>query len=448
LLLYSAGFIRIEVKFSDHEQRLVAVEEVISRIKQGMVDTSLKEKPMVLHTEEDLAKDRGKLHRFTRSVANSTPFNKSANLKQALEEVVTSSFKKICHNSGNFCPRGLPGPPGRRGRKGSKGMMGQPGRSGKQGIMGLPGIRGEKGIKGDIGPSGIPGMKGEPGESISAPKVTLSTSKLTVNESTTASLLCSASGNPAPQVAWSRVNGSLPSNRTKVKSEGLIQINDARLEDAGKYKCLARNILGREETVASLVVQSPPKISLSFGPSYVEKGKNITLPVCHVTGFPPAVIRWFKMHDSHLDQARTVTEDGQLSILNAEKKDSGSYKCEASNHLGQDSAFTQLNVVELPQFITKPPSQLQVSTVQNITVRCQATGDPQPKVTWVKENGELPVGRSKASVDGTLKIWNPKVEDSGRYTCVASSNNIFAKAISTMKLTVKKSSMFSCWRRG
>ena len=144
------------------------------------------------------------------------------------------------------------------------------------------------------------------------------------------------------------------------------------------------------------------------------------------------------MHDSHLDQARTVTEDGQLSILNAEKKDSGSYKCEASNHLGQDSAFTQLNVVELPQFITKPPSQLQVSTVQNITVRCQATGDPQPKVTWVKENGELPVGRSKASVDGTLKIWNPKVEDSGRYTCVASSNNIFAKAISTMKLTVKK----------
>ena len=211
---------------------------------------------MVLHTEEDLAKDRGKLHRFTRSVANSTPFNKSANLKQALEEVVTSSFKKICHNSGNFCPRGLPGPPGRRGRKGSKGMMGQPGRSGKQGIMGLPGIRGEKGIKGDIGPSGIPGMKGEPGESISAPKVTLSTSKLTVNESTTASLLCSASGNPAPQVAWSRVNGSLPSNRTKVKSEGLIQINDARLEDAGKYKCLSRNILGREETVASLVVQS------------------------------------------------------------------------------------------------------------------------------------------------------------------------------------------------
>ena len=77
-------------------------------------------------------------------------------------------------------------------------------------------------LKEDIGPPGIPGIKGEPGESISAPKVTRSTSQLTVNESTTASLLCSASGNFAPQVAWSRLNGTLPSNRTKLTSEALI----------------------------------------------------------------------------------------------------------------------------------------------------------------------------------------------------------------------------------
>ena len=39
LLLYSAGFIRIELKFNDHDQRLMAVEEVISQVKQGMAYT-------------------------------------------------------------------------------------------------------------------------------------------------------------------------------------------------------------------------------------------------------------------------------------------------------------------------------------------------------------------------------------------------------------------------
>ena len=88
-----------------------------------------------------------KLKRSTRSIANSKPFNKSSNLKEVLEDVVTS-LKKICHNSGNVCPLGRPGPPGRRGRKGSQGMMGQPGKSGKQGIMGPPGIRSEE--KGEL----------------------------------------------------------------------------------------------------------------------------------------------------------------------------------------------------------------------------------------------------------------------------------------------------------
>ena len=39
LLLYSAGFIRIELQFNDHDQRLVAVEKAISQMKHGMADT-------------------------------------------------------------------------------------------------------------------------------------------------------------------------------------------------------------------------------------------------------------------------------------------------------------------------------------------------------------------------------------------------------------------------
>ncbi|XP_020607881.1 protein turtle homolog A-like isoform X2 [Orbicella faveolata] len=448
LLLYSAGFIRIELKFNDHDQRLIAVEEVISQMKHGVAHTWNKETSQ-LNSGKKETNSEIKLHRITRSIANNPTFNNSANMKQALEDVVTSSFKKICQKSGDLkvCPRGLPGPPGRRGRKGSQGIMGPqgpggkqgvmgpPGRSGKQGINGPPGIRGEKGIKGDIGRPGIPGIKGEPGESISVPKVTIfPASQLTVNESNTAALFCSATGNPAPQLSWVRVDGSLPSNKIKLTSDGLMQIDDVRLEDAGKYKCMASNILGQDENAANLVVQSKPKVSLSFGTSYVERNKNITLPTCHVTGYPPAVITWSKVH-GELVQARALSKDGQLSITNAQKKDSGLYKCKATNILGYHSAVTHLSVVELPQFTVRPPGQLKMSTNRNIRVPCQATGDPLPTVTWVKENGELPLGRSKVSVDGTLQVWNTKEEDSGRYTCVAASAEVF-RAFSVMKLTV------------
>ena len=187
-----------------------------------------------------------------------------------------------------------------------------------------------------------------------------------------------------------------------------------------------------------IILTGKPKIFLTLGPSYVEKGKNITLPVCHVTSFPPALITWSKVYGEQV-RARAVSKDGKLSITNSQKRDSGLYKCKASNILGHRSAVTQLVVVELPQFTINPPARLEVGSHQNITVPCQASGDPQPTVTWVKENGPLPYGRSKVSEDGTLQIWNANEEDSGTYTCRALSNEVITKqAISTMELVIDK----------
>ena len=179
-----------------------------------------------------------------------------------------------------------------------------------------------------------------------------------------------------------------------------------------------------------------PNVSLPFGPSYVEKTKNITLPTCHVTSYPPAVITCSKVH-GEMVQGRTLSKDGQLSITNAQKKDSSLYKCQATNILGHHSAVTHLSVVELPQFTVRPPGQLKEPTSHNVTVHCQATGDPKPTVTWMKENGELPLGRSNVGVDGALQIWNSKEEDSGTYTCMAASAAVFKAAFTVMKLTVK-----------
>ena len=211
-----------------------------------------------------------KLLRFKPVISSSSSSNISSFIKEALDDIVTTTLK-ICQKRGNcnVGPRGRPGPPGRagnkgnkgnkgrRGRKGSQGIMGPRGKRGKQGIMGPPGIRGEKGIKGDIGPPPIPGIKDEPDESIFPPKVTISpASQLTVNESNTTVFFCSVSGNPTAKLTWVKVYGSLPSDRAKVTSDGLMQIKDVRLEDAGRYRCMAENRLGNDEEVTTLVVQS------------------------------------------------------------------------------------------------------------------------------------------------------------------------------------------------
>ena len=153
-----------------------------------------------------------------------------------------------------------------------------------------------------------------------------------------------------------------------------------------------------------------------------------------MTSLPPAVITWSKFNDG-LAQSRTVVKDGQLTILHAKMADFGSYECKASNILGHDSAWTHLSVFQLPRFTKTPPAWLYVEKRKTISVPCQATGHSQPKITWLKERGNLPVGRSQVSHDGTLQISNTKVEDSGTYICTATSNKVY-KAVTEMKLTI------------
>ena len=193
--------------------------------------------------------------------------NETTDMMELLKNIVTLRMK-ICERNGkrqNVCPAGPQGPPGRAGAKGDKGNRGRVGKRGLQGMMGQPGrvgkhgppgIRGEKGIKGDIGTPGIPGNKGEPGEYISAPKVIISSSQITVNEFDTVSLTCSATGNPKPQLSWSKTTGSLPSNRIKTTADGVMQIHDVRAEDTGTYKCVGNNVLGNDEKTTQVVVQS------------------------------------------------------------------------------------------------------------------------------------------------------------------------------------------------
>ena len=210
--------------------------------------------------------------RHVESTKNATEMKGNAETTIKISQRLLSEWRThLCQSKSVTCSSGPPGPPGppgtkgalgekgqkgRTGNKGDQGIMGLLGKSGKQGIMGPVGLKGEpgtKGEKGEIGPAGMPETKGEPGESVSSPTVVVSPATLTVNEGGSASFQCSASGNPEPTVAWSKL-GSQSKIAQSAVSGGKLQINQVTKTDSGMYQCAATNIMGDSRKVVRLTI--------------------------------------------------------------------------------------------------------------------------------------------------------------------------------------------------
>ena len=97
-----------------------------------------------------------------------------------------------------------------------------------------------------------------------------------------------------------------------------------------------------------------PRITLHPGPVYVAEGNNVTLPSCHVTGYPTPEVTWTRSL-GQLPQWRVQTYNTAMKIFNFTLADSDNYLCTARNVLGKVLQGTQLVVVSPPKFIVTPP---------------------------------------------------------------------------------------------
>ena len=166
-----------------------------------------------------------------------------------------------------------------------------------------------------------------------------------------------------------------------------------------------------------------PQVSLQPGPNFVTEGSDVTLPTCHVTGYPAPVVRWRKS-SGQLPQGRAQYKNNVLRISDARKSDSDAYFCSAVNHLGNVEKKTQLVVISLPVFTIKPPGKMFAATGDTLTLNCSATGDPRPVISWKRQGAPLPVGRSHR-INDALILRDFRVGDAGIYICVATSAGVF-----------------------
>ncbi|KAL9975858.1 hypothetical protein ACROYT_G013072 [Oculina patagonica] len=325
--------------------------------------------------------------------------------------------------------RGKPGPPGRHGTNGSPGKHGPIGVQGPMGIKGDIGVPGDPGPVGPRGPTSMKGNKGEPGQSISAPSLLQRPVGMTVNESQTAILKCTADGYPTPKVTWSKRNSTLTVGRHVVESSDALIVKDVRPGDEGVYSCKAENLLGQVIASAKLTVQFAPKLLLSSNRLIAEEKQNVRI-ACSATGQPLPSITWSRAGGS-LPKDRTDVVNGTLTINSVTRKDGGLYICKAENILG--SAIDTALVVVFPplRFKVRPPQEVTPLIGLSVHLPCVAESDLRTTITWTKDGkSSLPV-ESNVLQNQTLLIHNIKKSLEGSYTCKATN------ALSTIEAKVK-----------
>lgn len=165
-----------------------------------------------------------------------------------------------------------------------------------------------------------------------------------------------------------------------------------------------------------------PRVYLHPGPLYVAEGSDAVLPTCHVTGHPQPVVTWSKSF-GQLPQGRLQFTNSAMKLLDTRKVDSDNYLCTARNQLGSVVRKTLLVVVPLPLFNVKPPVKVFAGPGDTLTLNCGATGDPEPVISWKREGAQLPAGRTQQT-NGALVIRDTRIDDSGKYICVATSAGV------------------------
>ncbi|KAL7864275.1 hypothetical protein AOLI_G00156950 [Acnodon oligacanthus] len=229
-------------------------------------------------------------------------------------------------------------------------------------------------------------------------------------------LQCLAHGTPPLQYEWSKVDDSLPA--TAEQQGGDLQINLASPSDAGTYRCVASNKVGRSEALAKVSVRSPLSVRVSPQVDVKALGSAVEF-TCSANGGPEIKLEWLK-EGGALPPNHHV-KDGVLRIENLEKSNEGIYICRATSMYGQAQDSAKLTIQALPKVMINVRTSVQTVMVGNsVEFECQAIGEPKPTVRWSKVGGSLP---DHVQVKGgMLKIEQVTEADAGQYRCTATND--------------------------
>ncbi|XP_048683210.1 neural cell adhesion molecule 1 isoform X7 [Caretta caretta] len=253
-------------------------------------------------------------------------------------------------------------------------------------------------------------------------------------------IVCDVLSSLPPTIMWKHKDRDVVLKkdvRFVVLPNNFLQIRGIKKTDEGTYRCEGR-ILARGEVNfkdIQVIVNVPPSVRARQNTmnATANLSQSVTL-MCDADGFPEPAMRWMKDGDlierGDDDEKYDFNYDGsELTIKKVEKSDEAEYTCIAENKAGKQDAIIHLKVFAKPK-ITYVENKTAMELEDQITLTCEASGDPIPSITW--RTSTRNISNEEKTLDGrivvhsharvsSLTLKDIQYTDAGEYVCTASN---------------------------
>jgi len=244
---------------------------------------------------------------------------------------------------------------------------------------------------------------------------------------------CSVMGIPPnvkPELRWTDGEGKDITNTqgtVYIEKDGeqalKLYITSIVANDAGDYSC-SGIIEGNRVTLKTTLllykdITFDDAPALQYPRIYTD-----ALIKCRVSGQPVPTVTWRHGGEKIQTGGRYENEIDGLRIMNITEEDNGRYICRAEVAAEGRLKEKQIDVeAHIPPKITEKMKDMQEIEDHNVTLRCKASGKPDPKYEFYKDGVDAPLfSKNHVIVDGSRGMIHfaplNKI-DEGTYSCKA-----------------------------
>ncbi|KAL4216343.1 putative aminophospholipid-translocase [Mactra antiquata] len=263
--------------------------------------------------------------------------------------------------------------------------------------------------------------------------------------SDTAMFRCQIASIPNANITWYKDDTVIVDRNQKYRTypEGVLEVYNVEFSDLGKYYCMAEGVDRSRRSNDAKLTQKKAEIENEFQgvePGFTLKPLDTSAMVgskvilfCGAYGLgsdmAKPTITWLKdgrTIDLNKDGRVSIIGGGNLQILNVKlasdsnpESDDAMYMCRAENDVDSVDAEAQLTVTSKPFFMIQPQYIYQREK-SDVTIPCQAGGEPKPEIYWYKNGEQVITGKYFEIVENeNLRILGLLKGDEGFYQCFA-----------------------------